>query len=349
VKPVGNPAAPSELYLAHTTWNGASSMSRVYKLYDLPFTVSGTRASGTVPGAAMAFSSYPALLVSWDDFYTISSGLAVSETTIQNYNPALWVYVGVNVVLEWVRNMVANRLAYDGASWVATFSPFNSGTYNNMWHVVNYNKFTPGAPLADGTLTVLEQMPGPNIVAGDHTDALRTAGYWASYNRVADPGLFVISGQPAMVARYGPLYTYNATARALIFARNQSRVVDEPSLRALMRYNNFQADPLAVQGCNPGVPSAMNAISARGDLVDPIGGCVPLVGFRPEEGTDTKYTSAAMMASGNLSSWAQSGPTYDQQPPFRWSTGPFSYMSHIGMPDVYTFPWMRYDWSLATW
>ena len=33
----------------------------------------------------------------------------------------------VSVVMEWVRNLVANRLATDGASWVETFSRLNSG------------------------------------------------------------------------------------------------------------------------------------------------------------------------------------------------------------------------------
>jgi len=37
----------------------------------------------------------------------------------------------VQVVLEWARNMLANRLATDGASWAATFARYASGTYCN--------------------------------------------------------------------------------------------------------------------------------------------------------------------------------------------------------------------------
>ena len=35
-------------------------------------------------------------------------------------------------VLEWVRNMVANRLSSTGEQWTAVFSKYNSGTYNNQ-------------------------------------------------------------------------------------------------------------------------------------------------------------------------------------------------------------------------
>ena len=60
----------------------------------------------------------------------------------------------------------------------------------------------------------------------------------------------------------GDWFSYNLTARAQIFARNHSMVVDEPSFRSLMRYNDFQNDPIATQGCgdNP-THSAENAIA----------------------------------------------------------------------------------------
>lgn len=51
------------------------------------------------------------------------------ETTIGNKNPALWKYVQPQgCVLEWIRNIVANRLALDGATWADVFKRFNSGT-----------------------------------------------------------------------------------------------------------------------------------------------------------------------------------------------------------------------------
>lgn len=68
--------------------------------------------------------------------------------------------VSCNQVFEWLRNMVANRLATSAAEWTTIFSQHNSGTYNNQWMVVDFNLFEPGQPLQNGTLFVLEQFPG---------------------------------------------------------------------------------------------------------------------------------------------------------------------------------------------
>ena len=54
--------------------------------------------------------------------------------------------------------MLANRLATDTASWVALFSRFNSGTYNNQNMILDFKKFKPNQPLANGTLLLCEQV-----------------------------------------------------------------------------------------------------------------------------------------------------------------------------------------------
>lgn len=247
VKPVGPASAPTELYIAHTTWSHFETMTRMFKMYDFPWTLNGTTESGIVPARQMSFSSYPAAIFSGDDWYVTSASLVIAETTIANNNASLWRYVQPATVLEWVRNMVANRLAGDAPTWASVFSQYNSGTYNNMWHVVDYNKFVPGQPLADDVFWVLEQLPGPYIAASDHTQVLRNELYWASYNRIATPALFNISNQWALVEQYGPHFSYAGTSRALIFARDHATVVDTDSLARIMRYNDFLEDPLGIQ------------------------------------------------------------------------------------------------------
>jgi hypothetical protein len=64
-----------------------------------------------VPGHATVFSSYPGVIFSGDDFYQMSSGLVVLETTIGNGNQQLWNdFIKPESVLEFTRNIVANRL-----------------------------------------------------------------------------------------------------------------------------------------------------------------------------------------------------------------------------------------------
>ena len=153
-----------DIYIAHDTWNSYQSMLRVLKKYTFAYHWDDTkRSEHLIPGQTMSFSSYPGLIYSGDDFYLISTGLAVMETTIGNGNKDLWKNVKPKgQILEGVRNMVANRLAKNGKHWVKIFSKRNSGTYNNQWMVLDYKKFKPGKDLtnAKGLLWVLEQLPG---------------------------------------------------------------------------------------------------------------------------------------------------------------------------------------------
>ncbi len=50
-------------------------------------------------------------------------------------------------------------MAGSGEEWIDIFKQYNSGTYNNQWIIVNYARFTPGEPLPDGVLHVVEQIP----------------------------------------------------------------------------------------------------------------------------------------------------------------------------------------------
>lgn len=343
VKPLGYVQAPTDIIFGHTTWSPYTLMGpRVMKLYDFAFRQSSS-SSNVVPGQTIAFTSYPAVLYSFDDWYTISSGLTVSETTIINNNPDLWKAVQPNSVLIWSRAMVANRLATTGQSWTEIAAIENSGTYNNAWHIVDWNVWSPGQPIPDGFLWQTEQMPGV-MKPIDLSPVLRSQTYWASYNRVYDAELFNLTGQWQLVQEYGPHYTWDQTSRAQIFRRNQSMVVDMKSYQAMLRYNNFEQDSLSGQGCTSGYHSASNAISERGDL-SPATGCA-IGGSENEGGIDCKVTSWSTLAQGkhkNLRMLAQVGPTYDQQPVYRWSGSPFHSYSHLGQPDEWAFPWVDVD------
>uniref|UniRef100_A0A8C3EKB2 Phospholipase B-like n=1 Tax=Corvus moneduloides TaxID=1196302 RepID=A0A8C3EKB2_CORMO len=333
-----------DLLVAHDTWTSYQAMLRIIKKYTLPFRASAGGKS-QIPGSVQVFSSYPGTIFSVDDFYILSSGLVALETTIGNNNPALWKYLDPRgSVLEWLRNIVANRLARSGPEWAAVFRRFNSGTYNNQWMVVDYNAFTPGrASPASGVLTVLEQIPGLVVVA-DQTELLYQQGYWASYNVPYFEEIFNASGNLELVRKYGDWFTYDKNPRAQIFRRNQTLVHDLDSMIRLMRSNNYLQDPLSwCRGCDP-PQNAENAISARSDL-NPSNGTYPFPALRQRchGGIDMKVTSSAMVPTFGLV--AVSGPAWDDVPPFRWSASPCSSLLHMGHPDLWTFPPVKVHWD----
>ncbi|AWP07016.1 putative RNA-binding protein 19 isoform 3 [Scophthalmus maximus] len=223
-----------ELLVSHDTWNTYQSMLRIMKKYIFAFSVSPL-ANDLLPGGTQAFSSYPGSIFSGDDFYILSSGLVTLETTIGNSNPALWKFVQpIGTIMEWLRNIVANRLAATGKEWAEIFSKYNSGTYNNQWMIVDYNHFTPGLPdMKEDLFVVLEQIPG-FIVYTDKTQELLEKGYWASYNIPYYEEIFNASGCNELVEKFGPWFSLDQNPRAQLFRRNQTDVTDVDSMVRLM-------------------------------------------------------------------------------------------------------------------
>ncbi|XP_008280257.1 putative phospholipase B-like 2 [Stegastes partitus] len=333
-----------ELLVSHDTWNTYQSMLRIMKKYIFAFKASPLD-NFFLPGGTQAFSSYPGSIFSGDDFYILSSGLVTLETTIGNSNPALWKFVQPKgAVMEWLRNIVANRLASTGKQWAEIFSKYNSGTYNNQWMIVDYNHFTPGkTDIKEELFVVLEQIPGLTVYT-DKTEELLKKGYWASYNIPYYVDIFNASGCNELVEKFGPWFSLDQNPRAQIFRRNQTDVTDVDSMIRLMRYNNFKEDPLSkCDGCNP-PQNGENAISARSDL-NPPDGTYPFGALRQRShgGTDMKMTSYEMFRDYGM--MAVSGPTWDQVPPFQWSTSPYKDLLHMGHPDIWAFKPVKVTWT----
>lgn len=277
------------------------------------------------------FTSYPGLLASTDDFYITSSGegsMVVLETTNPNYNASSYDLIVPQSVLYWQRVMAANYLAVSGPEWMRVAAQHNSGTYNNMWMVVDYKLFAPHRPLAPNTFWVGEQAPG-YWHAEDQTQTL-SYGYWPSYNKALYQGTAARIGQDEMVRLHGTDYSYSLTPRAEIFRRDQGTVTNEAAMRRVLRYNQYRTDPLANH-------SACNQLACRGDLLpSPVA----------DGAVNAKFTSATRLAKGQLLFVA--GPTHDDQPVFDWSTAPASVQQtpHAGQPDRWDFDWAIYHRDL---
>jgi hypothetical protein len=89
----------------------------------------------------------------------------------------------------------------------------------------------------------------------------------------SDPFIFNISDGWKLVDEYGgpngagAYYTFANTSRANIFRRDAPGVRNESGLARIIRYNDFEHDPLSRQGCGQNPPYApTNAIADRSDL-----------------------------------------------------------------------------------
>ena len=191
-------------------------------------------------------------------------------------------------------------------------------------------------------------MPG-YIVAADQTALLQAQGYFSSFNVPFYPEIFNVSNQWALVEQYGDFFSWGATSRARIFDREAPKVADMDGMKAVMRFNDYQTDPLSTMGCStaPGQPthSAVNAISDRADLnVKGATYTVPDVGYGDSAGIDSKIASALQTRGGRLGVWAQCGPTHDVQPAFSWANTTLTALRHASQPTVFAFDWVELAW-----
>ena len=68
-------------------------------------------------------------LESLDDFYLLSSGLVLLQTTNSVYNKTLLQHVAPQSLLAWQRVRAANMMANSGKQWADVFSKYNSGKW----------------------------------------------------------------------------------------------------------------------------------------------------------------------------------------------------------------------------
>ncbi|KAB0351164.1 hypothetical protein FD754_016021 [Muntiacus muntjak] len=256
-------------------------------------------------------------LESLDDFYLLSSGLVLLQTTNSVYNKSLLQHVVPQSLLAWQRVRVANMMANNGKQWAEVFSKFNSGTYNNQYMVLDLKKVNLNHSLDEGTLYIVEQIP--TCVEYSEQTAVLRRGYWPSYNIPFHEKVYNWSGYPILVKNLGLDYSYDLAPRAKIFRRDQGKVTDMESMKYIMRYNNYKEDPYS-----KGDPC--NTICCREDLnsLNPSpGGCY-----------DTKV--ADIYLASKYKAYAISGPTVQGGlPVFHWSR--FNKTLHEGMPEAYNF------------
>lgn len=320
----------NDLFAAHTTWSDFSEMFRMFKYYRFNFKHESIKLKKT------SFSSYPGMISSTDDWYELSTGLLVIETTINVLNEELYASVHPkNGVMSWIRTLVANNMARTGKEWTDLYSLENSGTYNDQWMIVDYNRFATknqsSSTLPQGTLWILEQIPG-TIISKDQTEILNKDKYWASYNRP----FYSKINEDAMYTHYtktkGEMFSYKHCPRARIFQAEQSKVNSIDAMKNLMQLNDYKTSKFS-KGC-PG-----NAIASRFDL-PPLPGSNCGLRRYANGATDSKVLNYELFKKLQCVSIA--GPTHQGDiPVFTWTQ--FGFQQPAGQPDRWNTEWQTID------
>mmetsp|Transcript_110145 Transcript_110145/g.306917 ORF Transcript_110145/g.306917 Transcript_110145/m.306917 type:complete len:717 (+) Transcript_110145:193-2343(+) len=316
-------AGNKDLMVGHTTFSDYSEMTRIFKYYDLPL--------GSSVVQRMGFSSYPGVAGSTDDYYLLDSGLVVTETTISMLTDEPYDRLENNGerVPDFMRIMLANRLAKTAHEWAELMRRSATGTYSSQWMVVDYGRFEPGSPIKNGTLVVLEQVPGLSH-AEDMSGRLQATGFWASENRPWYKDVRDSMGATEAEEIHGSLFSADQNPRARIFTATAPQVQSLADMRAEMRRNRWPHEANADAGNTPD-----HAIAARGDL--------DVQSPNPNGGVDAKVTNSCL--ARRLRCDAISGPTAASQKPFRWTDTSgrerFAGAPHDGLPDIWNFDWVR--------
>lgn len=328
-----------ELFAGHATWSGWGTFMRSYKSYTFPL-ANNTKGPSDDSHAGVSFSAYPATISSIDDWYVTTQNIAITETTNGIFNKTMLSTIKPQSILSWIRVVVANRLAVDGEEWTRLFAIDNSGTYNNQWIVVDYNKFSPSPDgkkqaLKPGTLWIAEQVP-ELLERADMTDKLNEQGYWPSYNIPYFKNIFNSAGFPSMVEKYGQWFSYEGSPRAQIFKREEGGVNSLGRYQFMMRFNDWQNDP--VSNGNAG-----NGIASRFDLVTQEDPKNPFLKKACFGAMDAKVTSAELMSNRRgRAAMAISGPTFYQQSVMKFTEPICDDIVHVGTPIEFNFGWEEF-------
>jgi hypothetical protein len=316
----------SDIFAGHTTWRSFGIINKMYKFVNLKLHNNSI---------SVSYASSPGFLSSKDDFYITSNNLVVMETTNSIFNSTLYRALTTQSVLCWIRSIVANQLARNGAEWTELFAKYNSGSYNNQFMVIDYKKFVPNKKsIAPGTLWILEQLPG--LTQRDDVSAvLASQGFWSSYNipyfskskklkSNFNSLVYNLAGYPERKQKYGDDYDYKLCPRSKIFEREQKGVDSLKAFGRVLQYNQWQTDPFS--SADPG-----KSISSRYDLrkINP----------HAFGGIDSKITSYERVPK--LSGYGICGPTHQDQEPFKWSDPRWANVSHKGQPDTFNFDWIE--------
>ena len=243
----------------------------------------------------MKYSSYPGILFSGDEYYTIENNLAITQTSLSTIFPERLVN-GLNkkeYIPEFMRIMTINFLSRTGKEWVKNFEKLYNGNhiYFASWIIVDFNKIN-----SNNNLIFIAEEVSENVMTMDYTKEFLKKGYYGSYNL---PFFKEHTVQTGISYFNLNLDDKKYNPRGYLVKSLINEVNDIQSFQDLLTYNKYKMNDSKVED-DPSVDDPYNGIASRSE----------------EYGTiDFKIIDKNLINNGNI--YAYSGPIYGDNPNFK--------------------------------
>ena len=281
------------ILFGHNTWTGFYELLRTYKSIDYAFE-GDNQILGLKP-IKMKYSSYPGILFSGDEYYTIENNLAITQTSLSTIFPERLVN-GLNkkeYIPEFMRIMTINFLSRTGKEWVKNFEKLYNGNhiYFASWIIVDFNKIN-----SNNNLIFIAEEVSENVMTMDYTKEFLKKGYYGSYNL---PFFKEHTVQTGISYFNLNLDDKKYNPRGYLVKSLINEVNDIQSFQDLLTYNKYKMNDSKVED-DPSVDDPNNGIAIRSE----------------EYGTiDFKIIDKNLINNGNI--YAYSGPIYGDNPNFK--------------------------------
>ena len=281
------------ILFGHNTWTGFYELLRTYKSIDYAFE-GDNQILGLKP-IKMKYSSYPGILFSGDEYYTIENNLAITQTSLSTIFPERLVN-GLNkkeYIPEFMRIMTINFLSRTGKEWVKNFEKLYNGNhiYFASWIIVDFNKIN-----SNNNLIFIAEEVSENVMTMDYTKEFLKKGYYGSYNL---PFFKEHTVQTGISYFNLNLDDKKYNPRGYLVKSLINEVNDIQSFQDLLTYNKYKMNDSKVED-DPSVDDPYNGIASRSE----------------EYGTiDFKIIDKNLINNGNI--YAYSGPIYGDNPNFK--------------------------------
>ena len=310
----------TNLFLGHNTWTGYNELLRTLKKIDYAFE-GDNQVIGMAP-IKMKYSSYPGILFSGDEFYTIGSNLAIIQTSLSIINTYQYKNAvnPMTYIPEFMRIMTINFLSRSGKEWVENYLSIYKGNhiYEAQWIAIDYNNLNKKSDL----MYIVEEVP-KSVKYVDYTKELIKKTYYGSFNV---PFFKEDHATIAGLNSFNNVNFYNKqfNPRQYILDKFANKVRTLKDFKNLLMYNGYK--------------------TKQNDFIDDPSYDDPSNGLASREGDsngaiDFKIVDKTMMKEDKL--WVYSGPVYETNKhfePYDVSKATQRVQDHsLGMPRVWKF------------